>query len=113
MIPDGFPTRAALEPTAGDLLLALDAEEFDGKAHNTLGCLFLERGSLELAERHLDDAVQSRLDVVYGYRDLGDEYRACGRHADAMRAYLKATKFSANKMSTLLDAIRCLGDVLN
>lgn len=100
----------ALEPTVGDLLLAIGAEKFEAKAHNTLSYLFLERGSLEVAEQHMDEAIQGGLMVVYGYRDLGDEYRARGQHQDAARAYLKATKFSSNKLDGLLDALRSFRD---
>jgi tetratricopeptide (TPR) repeat protein len=101
-------TTTALEPTVGDLLLALGAEHFPAKAHNTLSYLFLERGALEIAESHMDDAVRGGLSVVYGYQDLGDGYHVRGQYADAARAYLKATRFSSNKLGTALDALRSL-----
>jgi tetratricopeptide (TPR) repeat protein len=104
LVPTKYGTTMALEPTVGDLLLALGAERFDAKAHNALSYLFLERGALEVAERHMDEAVQGGLTVVYGYGDLGDEYTLRGQHADAARAYLKAARFSANKLDTLRDA---------
>lgn len=100
----------ALEPTVGDLLLAIGAEKFEAKAHNTLSYLCLERGALEVAEQHMDAAIRGGLTVVYGYRDLGDEYRARGQYPDAARAYLKATKFSSNKLEGILDALRSLKD---
>jgi tetratricopeptide (TPR) repeat protein len=104
LIPAEYGTTLALEPTIGDLLLALGAERFEAKAHNALSYLFLERGALEVAERHMDDAVQGGLTVVYGYRDLGDEYTLRGQHADAARAYLKAARFTSDKLETLRDA---------
>jgi tetratricopeptide (TPR) repeat protein len=102
----------ALEPTVGDLIVALGAEQFPAKSHNALSYLFLKQGALEVAEEHMDGAVAGGLAVVYGYQDLGDEYRARGQHADAARAYLKATKFSSNKMGTLEEAMRSFWDVL-
>ena len=87
IVPDRFPTSSALEPTVGDLLLALGADNFQAKAHNTLGYLFLKRGALEPAEQHMDDAVQGGLDVVYGYRDLGTNTA----HADSMQTQCEPT----------------------
>jgi tetratricopeptide (TPR) repeat protein len=102
----------ALEPTVGDLLFALGADNFPAKAHNALSYLFLERGALEVAENHLDEAVKGGLDPVYGYRELGDEYRVRGQFADATRAYLKATRFTPHKLRTLGEALRSLRDAL-
>jgi tetratricopeptide (TPR) repeat protein len=113
IVPPERQTTRALEPTTGDLALALGAEKFEAKAHNTLSYLFLKQGALEVAEQHMDDAVGCGLPQVYGYRDLGDEYRARGQHADAMRAYLKATRFTNHKMNTLWDAIRSFGDAFH
>jgi tetratricopeptide (TPR) repeat protein len=101
------------EPTVADLLSALGAEDFEAKAHNTLGTLFLERGALELAEQHLDRAAQGRLEVAAGYRELVDKYQACGRHLDALRAGLKATAYSGGKLQPLVDALRGWYDDLN
>jgi tetratricopeptide (TPR) repeat protein len=104
LVPTKGGTTVALEPTIGDLLLALGAERFEAKAHNALSYLFLERGALEIAERHMDEALRGGLAVVYGYADLGDEYTLRGQHADAARAYLKAARFASNKLETLRDA---------
>lgn len=104
LIPTEYGTTVALEPTIGDLLLALGAEHLEAKAHNSLSYLFLERGALEEAERHMDEAVQGGLTVVYGYSDLGDEYTRRGQHADAARAYLKAARFTPHKLETIRDA---------
>lgn len=112
IVPDRYQTLASPEPTARDLLIALGADKFEAKAHNILSYLFLDRGELEAAEQHMDAVAQGGLEVVYGYSDLGNKYRASGRHADAMRAYLKATKFSAHKTSTLFNAIRSLRDLI-
>ena len=100
ILPDQLGTKAALEPTVGDLLIALEAEKFVGKAHLALGNLFLERDALELAELHLDAAVQEGINVVLGYRLLGEAYGARGQDTDATRAFLKATKFSGEKEAT-------------
>jgi tetratricopeptide (TPR) repeat protein len=104
LVPAGAPTSMALEPSVRDLLLALRAEDFVAKSHNMLGSLHLERGSLELAEKHMDEAVAAGLAVVYGYSDLGKEYEAAGRHDAALRAYLKAAQQEPHKMLPLRKA---------
>jgi tetratricopeptide (TPR) repeat protein len=97
LVPADWPTRAALTPTVGDLLLAVSADNFAAKAHNMLSYLYLERGLLETAEGHMDSASQGGLKVV-GYADLGEKYAEAGLHTDAARAYVKAMKHSPNKL---------------
>ncbi len=76
-------------PTVGDLLTAIGADNFAGKAHNMLGPLYLERGSLQQAEEHMDAAVDAGLNVLNGYEDLAEGYESRGQHTDAFRANLK------------------------
>jgi tetratricopeptide (TPR) repeat protein len=90
LAPPEWPTAAALQPTVGDLLLALGADRFDAKAHNMLGYLYVEYGAAEMAEHHLDAAADSGVVVVFGYDDLGSLYEAEGRHLDAFRAFAKS-----------------------
>ena len=97
LVPADWPTRSALAPTVGDLLLATSANNFEAKAHNMLSYLYLDRGSLEAAEGHMDSAAAGGLKVV-GYADLGAKYAAAGQHTDAARAYVKAIKYSPNKV---------------
>ena len=92
IVPSGLVTTMALEPTVGDLILALSLENFEAKAHGALGEQFLTRGSLELAEEHFDNASGSDVNLVEGYRHLAEDYRARGHFTDAMRAYLKSMK---------------------
>jgi hypothetical protein len=101
-----------LEPTVGDLLIALGAENFKGQAHHTLSSLFLENGSLEIAEEHMDNAVNSGLANVFGFRDLATAYEKRGQHADAARANLKAMAHGHNKVSPAFDVFRNLLDAL-
>jgi tetratricopeptide (TPR) repeat protein len=108
LVPAEYAGTLALEPSVGDLLLALGADLYEAKAHNTLSYLFLERGALETAEHHMDEAVRGGMAVVYGYDDLGNEYTLRGQHADAARAYLKAAQYSTEKMSTLQNACRSI-----
>jgi tetratricopeptide (TPR) repeat protein len=91
LVPPEWPTAAAIQPTVGDLLLALGADRFDAKAHNMLGYLYLESGAAQMAEHHMDAAADSGAVVVFGYEDLGKWYEAEGQHLDAVRAYAKAT----------------------
>lgn len=97
LVPADWPSRAALAPTVGDLLLAASANNFEAKAHNMLSYLYLERGSLETAEGHMDSAAAGGLKVV-GYSDLGETYANAGQHTDAARAYVKAMKHSPSKV---------------
>ncbi|MBI2481248.1 MAG: hypothetical protein HYV60_22195 [Planctomycetia bacterium] len=41
LVPADWPSRAALAPTVGDLLLATSANNFEAKAHNMLSYLYL------------------------------------------------------------------------
>ena len=82
----------ALEPTVRDLLIALQAEEFAGKAHHVLSYLLLEDGAAREAEEHLDQAAALGQSIVFGYQDLGALYEERHEHLDAMRAYAKALK---------------------
>jgi tetratricopeptide (TPR) repeat protein len=97
LVPTDWPTRAALAPTVGDLLLAVSADNFEAKAHNMLSYLYLDRGSLETAEGHMDSAAAGGLQVI-GYSDLGEKYAEAGQPTDAARAYVKAMKHSPNKV---------------
>ncbi len=76
-------------PTVGDLLTSIGADRFEAKAHNVLSYLYLERGLLEEAEQHMDDAARGGLSNVNVYSDLGAKYEQEGRHTDAARAYAK------------------------
>jgi len=76
-------------PRVGDLLAALGAENFAGKAHLVLFGMHLDRGELIEAELNLDMAAATGLPTLYGYRDLAETYLAMGRDADGLRAVKK------------------------
>lgn len=97
LVPADWPTRAALAPTVGDLLLAVSANNFEAKAHNMLSYLYMEKGSLETAEGHMDSAAAGGLNII-GYSELGEKYAVAGLHADAARAYVKAMKHTPHKV---------------
>jgi hypothetical protein len=78
--------EAVVMPRVGDLLVAIGADNFAGKAHHLLFGLCLDRGELIAAEVHLDAAVATGVAPLYGYQDLGNTYLALDRHADALRA---------------------------
>jgi len=104
LVPDDWPTAAAMAPTVHDLLLATRADNFAAKAHNMLGDLYLQLGLLEQAEQHMDEAVTGGVSVVFGYTELAEEYENAGRHADAMRAYMKAAQEEPGKIAPLRKA---------
>ena len=76
-------------PRVADLLAALGADNFAGKAHNMLFGLLLERGELADAEFHLDRATDTGLAALYGYQDLATAYLDQGRRPDALRVAAK------------------------
>lgn len=82
-------SMSQMPPMVYDLLVAIGADNFEGKAHNLLSYLCLDRGWLEEAERHMDEAAETGLPILYGYSDLGNRYELAGRNLDASRSYLK------------------------
>lgn len=73
-------------PRVGDLLVAMQADNFVGKAHHMLFGLELDRGILTEAEMHLDRAVATGIAPLYGYEDLAEAYLAQGNEPAALRA---------------------------
>ena len=73
-------------PRVGDLLVALEIDNFVGKAHHTLFGIELDRGQLRQAEEHLDQAVATGIAPLFGYGDLAEAYLALEQPADALRA---------------------------
>jgi tetratricopeptide (TPR) repeat protein len=102
LIPEDWTTEPELRPTVGDVLLALAATEFEPNAHQMLGHLFLDQGALEVAEEHLDEAKKLGAQVPFIYNELGEEYEAAGRHADAARAYFKAVGNGPDRVGALM-----------
>jgi tetratricopeptide (TPR) repeat protein len=112
LVPCDVPTQSALEPTVRDLLLAMGADNFEGKACNTLGTLFLERGALEIAEQYMDEAVARGMVNDHGYLDLAAEYKARDQFANATRAYWKSVTRSATQATAARDLLFNLWDAL-
>ena len=88
-------------PTVGDLLVAMEADNFVGQAHHLLFGLELDRGQAAGAEEHLDLAVATGIAPLYGYADLAEVYLAQGEKAAALRA---ARKDLAANYPLLLEA---------
>jgi len=72
-------------PCVGDLLTALGANNYVGKAHHLLFGLYLGRVELVEAEFHLDRAAATGIAVLHGYQDLATSYLDQNRDADAAR----------------------------
>ena len=81
--------EAIVAPTVRDLLVALGAANFTGKAHHMLFALHLDAGDLADAEFHLDRTADTGLAVLYGYQDLGAAYLAVGDYAAQQRVAAK------------------------
>lgn len=84
--------EAVVIPRVGDLLVALGADNFVGKAHHLLFGLCFDRAELVTAEIHLDEAVATGIAPLYAYQDLGETYLAVERPADALRVAEKDIK---------------------
>jgi tetratricopeptide (TPR) repeat protein len=76
-------------PRVGDLLVALEANNFVGKAHHLLFGIEMDRGQLRQAEEHLDQAVATGIAPLFGYGDLTEGYLALEQRADALRVTQK------------------------
>ena len=81
--------EAFVVPRVGDLLTALGADNFAGKACMMLFGLHLDRGELIEAELNLDMAAATGMPTLYGYRDLAETYLTMGREADGLRTAKK------------------------
>lgn len=81
--------ESVVVPRASDLLAALGAGNYVGKAHHVLFGLHLGRRQLVTAEYHLDRAAETGLAVLYGYQDLATAWTEEGYHAAAVRAAAK------------------------
>lgn len=92
LVPDDWPTHAAVGPTVGDLLLAMGDERFEGNSHYVLGSMHLENGAAKQAEQHLDRASDLGLPITDSYGELGTFYEGKHQHLDAFRAHLKDAK---------------------
>jgi tetratricopeptide (TPR) repeat protein len=82
---DPLVEQDLIVPTAGDLITALGAENFVGKAHHVLFGLRLDQSELAIAERHLDRAAATGITVLHGYRDLAEGYLLVGENREAIR----------------------------
>lgn len=72
-------------PKAGDLIGAIGAANFPGKAHHVLFGLRLDRGELAMAEQHLERAAATGIAVLHGYQDLAEGYLLAGENCAAIR----------------------------
>jgi hypothetical protein len=94
MATDMAMEEVIVVPRVGDLLAALGATNFAGKAHHVLFGLHLDRGELIEAELNLDMAAVTGMATLYGYRDLAEAYLAAGRDADGFRAVKKDVRIN-------------------
>jgi hypothetical protein len=74
-----------IAPTARDLLVALGADNFVGKAHQALFALQLSRGELMDAEFHIRQAAAHGVATLAMYQELTEVYLDQGHGADAIR----------------------------
>jgi hypothetical protein len=81
-----------VSPTAGDLLAALDASDFAGKAHRELFRLQLSRGELADAEFHIGRAAAAGMATLAMHQELAEMCLAQGQDADAIRVAANAVR---------------------
>lgn len=99
-------------PTVGDLLEAMKTADYVGRAHHTLGWLYLDRGQAEQAEKHFDGAVKDGVRVPWGYRKLGQWFEREDNPQGAFRAYLKHLgQYGEGAVLPARDAWRNLGEM--
>jgi tetratricopeptide (TPR) repeat protein len=94
LLPDPEVNESIFVPRVGDLLVALGADNFLGKAHHLLFGLYLRGGELAVAEQHLDQAAATGIATLYGYRDLAEMCLEQGEYAALPR--LAAKELRAN-----------------
>lgn len=90
LVPTNWTHEPVLRPTVDDLLHALGRYPFEGMSHSILGTMYLDRGQMELAEEHLDRAVEYNAPVAFSYQELAKTYEEMDRPFDAARAYAKS-----------------------
>jgi tetratricopeptide (TPR) repeat protein len=100
LIPPDWTIEPTLRPTINDLLVALGAKDHLAMSHNLLAQHYLERGSADLAEHHLDHAVTLGSNVLDGYSRLSDLFESEGRNLAAARADAKAARSSRDPIGS-------------
>jgi len=85
MTADARVDEEIVSPMTGDLLAALGARNFVGKAHQELFRLQLSRGELADAEFHLGQAATAGMTTLAMYRELAEVYLVHGQDGDAVR----------------------------
>jgi hypothetical protein len=92
MAADARADDEIIAPIAGDLLAALGADNFIGKAHHALFGLQLSSGELADAEFHNNQAWMAGIAPHNGYQDLATAYLDQGRNEDAIRVAARGLK---------------------
>jgi len=93
-------------PRVGDLLVAIGAHNFVGKAHHLLFGLYLDGRELGAAEHHLDHAAANGIAVLYGYRDLAENYLLEERNGDALRVLRKDLEVNHPELGWLCERVK-------
>lgn len=105
----GMPVQS---PSLRDLVQAIGVDDYVGDAHQQLGRLYVDYGSLMLAERHLDVASDRGIGVSDAYRNLAQRYESVDLHADAARAYFKSIKHGGGVADPLQRVLQNLADAI-
>ena len=103
-------------PTVGDLLAALGADNFAGKAHLMLFGIYLDRAELVAAETHLDDAVATGIKPLYGYQEIAEMLLVFDQPLDARRVLEKDLRINHPLMEQagqeVMGALRCVRNLV-
>jgi hypothetical protein len=101
LIPADWTSEPALRPTIEDLLVALGVDNHVAMAHNLLAQHYLERANADLAEHHLDRAVELGANVLDAYSRLSDLFESESRHLAAARADAKAARHGRDRSGAM------------
>jgi hypothetical protein len=99
---DPLVEQDLIVPTAGDLMAALGADNFVGKAHHALFGLRLDQGELVVAEYHLNAAANTGIAVLRGYQDLAERYLVAGENRQAIRLAMKDIEWNRPELARLI-----------
>jgi lipoprotein NlpI len=84
----------------GDFIAALESAPRFAPALTNLGNLLLDRGEVDAAIEHYENAIAADPEYAVAYLNLSVAYKRCGRIADAVRALRRSQRIEARRPET-------------